>query len=46
MVDQVSTLTDFLKLRKQKLVLNDELSPWSNTEAGIPRPIIIFDLYK
>ena len=33
----LSTLTDFLKLRKQRLVLNDQLSSWSNIESGGPQ---------
>ena len=33
----LSTLTDFLKLRKQRLLLNDQLSSWSNIESGGPR---------
>ena len=32
----LSTLTDFLKLRKQRVVLNGQPSSWSNIESGIP----------
>ena len=31
----LSTLTDFLKLRKQRVVLNGQPSSWSNIESGI-----------
>ena len=37
----VSTLTDFLKLRKQRVVLNDQLPSWSNIETGIPQGSIL-----
>ena len=33
----LSTLTDFLKLRKQRVVLNGQLSSWSNIETGVPQ---------
>ena len=33
----LSTLTDFLKYRKKGLVLNSQLSSWSNAEAGAPQ---------
>ena len=29
------TFTDFLKLRQQSVVLNGQLSPWSNIQAGV-----------
>ena len=35
------TLSDFLKFRKQRMVLNGELSTWSNTEAGVPQGSIV-----
>ena len=35
----LSTLTDFLKLRKQRVVLNGQLSSWSNIESGVPQMI-------
>ena len=43
----LSTLTDFLKLRKQRVVLNGKLSSWSNIESGIPQgsifgPLLFF----
>ena len=33
----LSTLTDFLKLRKQRVVLIGQLSSWSNIESGVPQ---------
>ena len=35
-----STLTDFLNLRKQSVVLNGQLSSWSNIESGVPQGYI------
>ena len=49
MVYQV--ITDFLNLRKQRLVLNGQLSLWSNIEAGVPKwrttmfAIVIFVIF-
>ena len=37
----VSTLIKFLKLRKQRVVLNHQLSSWSNIETGIPQGSIL-----
>ena len=37
----LSTPTDFLKLRKQKVVLNGQLSPWFNIETGVPQGSIL-----
>ena len=37
----LSTLTDFLKLRKQRVVLNGQLSSPSNIETGIPHGSIL-----
>ena len=31
----LSTLTGFFKLRKQRMVLNGQLSSWSNIETGV-----------
>ena len=33
----LSTLTDLLKLTKQRVVLNNQLPSWSSIEAGIPQ---------
>ena len=33
----LNTLTDFWELRKQRLLLNDQLSSWSNIESGRPQ---------
>ena len=32
----LSSVTDFLKLRKQGVVLNGQLFSWSNIESGVP----------
>ena len=37
----LSTLTDFLTLRKQRMVLNAQLSSWSNIESGVPKGSIL-----
>ena len=37
----LSTLTDFLTLRKQRVVLNGQLSSWSNIESGVPQAPIL-----
>ena len=37
----LSTLTDFYKLRKQKVGLNGQLSSWSNIESGVPQGSIL-----
>ena len=40
----LSTLTDFLKLRKKRVVLNGQLSSWSNIELGVPKGSILGSL--
>ena len=48
----LSTFADFLKLGKQRMVLNGQLSSWSYTESGVPQgttnpcSIVQFDLCK
>ena len=37
----LSTLTDFLKLRKQRVLLNGQLSSWSKIETGVPQGSIL-----
>ena len=37
----LSTLHDFLKLRKQMVVLNGQLSLWSNIETDVPQGSIL-----
>ena len=39
--DLLSILTDFLKERKQRVVLNDQRSKWSNISAGVPQGSIL-----
>ena len=39
------TLTDFLKLRKQRVVLNSQMSSWSNIESGIPQGLSLAHCY-
>ena len=34
--DLLDTLANFLKERKQRVVLNGQYSKWTNVEAGIP----------
>ena len=33
----LNIITDFLSFRKQRVVLNDQTSPWANIEAGAPQ---------
>ena len=37
----LSTLTDFLKLRKQSVVINAQLCTWSSFEAGVTQEPIL-----
>ena len=36
-----NTLTYFIKFKKQRVVLNGELFPWSNIETGVPKGSIL-----
>ena len=40
-VNLLETLTDFLKDRKQRVVLNGQNSSWANIEAGVPQGSIL-----
>ena len=40
----LDTLTGFLKLRKQRVVLNGQLSSWSTIESGVPQGYILSQL--
>ena len=37
----IETLTDFLKDRKQRVVLNERNSSWANIKAGVPQGSIL-----
>ena len=37
----LDTLTNFLKERKQRIILNGQHSTWTNTEAGVPQGSIL-----
>ena len=39
--DLLDTLTNFLKERKQRVVLNGQYSTWTNVEAGVPQDSIL-----
>ena len=46
----LNTITDFLSFRKQRVILNGQVSQWTTIEAGDAsrvhnRTTIIFDLY-
>ena len=43
--DLLSTLIDFLKERKQRVVLNGQHSRWSNVSAGVPQGSILGPLF-
>ena len=43
--DLLSTLIDFLKERKQRVVLNGQHSKWSNVSAGVPQGSILGSLF-
>ena len=40
----LNIITDFLSFRKQRVVLNGQVSPWASIEAGAPRGSIIGSL--
>ena len=42
----LNTLTDVLKDRKQRVVLNGQNSTWVNVEAGVPRTATFLNIYK
>ena len=37
----LDTLTNFLKERKQRVILNGQYSTWTNVEAGVPQDSIL-----
>ena len=37
----MNTLIDFLSFRKQRVVLNGQVSQWTNIEAGVPQGSIL-----
>ena len=37
----ISSLSDFLKLSKPNVILNDQLSLWINIEVGVPQESIL-----
>ena len=39
--DLLDTLPNFLKERKQRIVLNGQYSTWTNVEAGVPQGSIL-----
>ena len=48
--DLLNILSDFLRNRKQRVMLNGQSSSWTNVNAGIPQgsilgPLLFFNLY-
>ena len=41
----LNIITDFLSLRRQRVVLNGQHSTWVNIEAGVPRGSILGSLF-
>ena len=41
----LNVITDFLYQRKQRVVLNGQLSYWTNVEAGVPQGSILEPLF-
>ena len=41
----ISSLSDFLKLSKPKVILNDQLSLWIDIEVGIPQSVLGLFIY-
>ena len=39
--DLLGSLTNFLKERKQRVILNGQHSTWANVEAGVPQGSIL-----
>ena len=39
--DLLDTLTNFLKVRKQRVILNGQYLTWANLEAGVPQGSIL-----
>ena len=44
--DVINILTDFLKERKQRVVLNGQHFKWSNIFAGAPQGLIVVPLFS
>ena len=43
--DLLDTLTNFLKERKQRVVLIGKYSTWTNVEAGVPQGSVLGSLF-
>ena len=43
--NHLNVISDFLHQRKQRVVLNGQHLPWTNTEAGIPQGPILEPLF-